>query len=137
MFCFKALKNSQSCPIIRYFIDSNVLGDNAPPKLVPKTIESMRESDETTVKPTSAPEVEQDEEVNWDIANDEFKDYFDKSYVPKVLITTGDNPHSVSIFYELQSRSKLDILLLFESLKQMYICRTSRTGWVSALQKYP
>ena len=83
----------------------------------------MRESDETTVKPTSAPEIEQDEEVNWDIANDEFKDYFDKSYVPKVLITTGDNPHSVSIFknckISVKGCSQLDSLLVFESLKRL------------------
>ena len=38
-------------------------------------------------------EEEQDEEVNWDIANDEFKAYFSKSYEPKILITSADNPH--------------------------------------------
>ena len=72
---------------------AEALGDDAPPKLVPKTIDSMREADETTVKTAST---EQDDEVKWDIENDEFKDYFSKSYEPKVLITTGDNPHSVS-----------------------------------------
>ena len=71
--------------------------DDAPPKLVPKTIESMREADETTVKSSNT---EEDEEVKWDIGNDEFKDYFSKSYEPKVLITTGDNPHSVSQNFE-------------------------------------
>lgn len=76
--------------------EAEALGEDAPPKLVPKTIESMREADETTVKVGDVPEVEQDEEVNWDIANDEFKDYFGKSYEPKVLITSADNPHSVS-----------------------------------------
>ena len=75
--------------------EAEALGDQAPPKLVPKTIESMREEDETTVAAADAPEEEQDEEVNLDISNDEFKDYFSKSYEPKVLITTGDNPHSV------------------------------------------
>jgi len=75
---------------------AEALGDKAPPKMVPKTIDNMREADETTVKPAAAPEEEQDEEVNWDISNDEFKDYFTKTYEPKVLITTGDNPHSVS-----------------------------------------
>ena len=77
---------------------AEALGDKAPPKMVPKTIDNMREADETTVKPAAAPEEEQDEEVNWDISNDEFKDYFTKTYEPKVLITTGDNPHSVSFF---------------------------------------
>ena len=71
--------------------------DEAPLKLVPKTIESMREADETTVKTSNT---EEDEEVKWDIGNDEFKDYFSKSYEPKVLITTGDNPHSVSQNFE-------------------------------------
>ena len=74
--------------------------ENAPPKLVPKTIDSIREADETTVIVADGdrvPEDQQDEEVNWDIANDEFKDYFSKSYEPKVLITSADNPHSVSL----------------------------------------
>ncbi len=30
-----------------------------------------------------------------DIANDEYKEYFDRSYEPKVLITSADNPKSV------------------------------------------
>ena len=76
---------------------AKALGDDAPPKLVPKTIESMREADETTVKSSNT---EEDEEVKWDIGNDEFKDYFSKSCEPKVLITTGDNPHSVSQNFE-------------------------------------
>ena len=78
--------------------EAEALGDNAPPKLVPKTIESMREADETTVASGDAPEEQQDEEVNWDISNDEFKDYFSKSYEPKVLVTSSDNTHSVSRF---------------------------------------
>merc|ERR1712193_16812 len=59
------------------------LGDNAPPKLVPKTIESMREADETTVASGDAPEEQQDEEVNWYISNDEFKDYFSNVKITK------------------------------------------------------
>ena len=74
---------------------AEALGDQAPPKLIPKTIDSMREADETTVATGETAE-EQDEEVMWDISNDEFKDYFGKTYEPKVLITTGDNPHTVS-----------------------------------------
>jgi len=77
--------------------EAEALGENAPAKLVPKTIESMREADETTVASGDAPEEKQDEEVNWDIANDEFKHYFDKTYEPKVLITSADNPHSRTI----------------------------------------
>ena len=57
----------------------------------------MREPDATTVVvPKTEEEAGQvDEEVQWDINNDEFKDYFAKSYQPKVLITSADNPHSV------------------------------------------
>ena len=101
---------------------AEVLGDDAPPKLVPKTIDSMREYDETTVgksthiadskdaidnedsigeKPVEQiqEEAEEDEEVNWDIANDQFKEYFNKTYEPKVLITSADNPHSKTISF--------------------------------------
>jgi len=100
---------------------AKALGDDAPPKLVPKTIDSMREYDETTVvkakevpdrkpdkdelKDTSVENTqvvtpdEEDEEVNWDLANDQFKDYFGKTYEPKVLITSADNPHSKTISF--------------------------------------
>jgi ribosome production factor 1 len=104
---------------------AQVLGEDAPPKLVPKTIDSMREYDETTVvkskqnipkenepqeltgnekdledKTENIPiEDEEDEEVNWDLSNDQFKDYFSKIYEPKVLITSGDNPHSKTISF--------------------------------------
>ena len=86
--------------------EAEALGDKAPPKLVPKTIDSMREYDETTVDPKpstsettdEAPKEGPDEEVLWDISNDEFRDYFSKSYEPKVLVTSGDNPHSVRAF---------------------------------------
>ncbi len=87
---------------------AEALGDRAPPKLVPKTIDSMREPDETTVEPatTSADADEKvdekvDEEVMWDITNDEFREYFGKTYEPKVLLTSADNPHSVSIVLKL------------------------------------
>ena len=73
------------------------LGDEAPPKLVPKTIDSMREYDETTVGGEEGTNV--DEEVEEDITNDEFATYFSKSYVPKVLITCSDNPHSRTIAF--------------------------------------
>lgn len=76
--------------------EAEALGDDAPAKLVPKTIESMREKDDTKVLTN---EEERDEEVDWDIANDEFKDYFSKTYEPKILITTADNPHSKTIAF--------------------------------------
>jgi len=73
------------------------MGDEAPPKMVPKTIDSMREFDETTVGGKEGDE--DDEEVEHDIVNDEFKDYFDKTYEPKVLITSCDNPHTRTIAF--------------------------------------
>merc|ERR1719228_1581556 len=73
------------------------LGDEAPPKMVPKTIDSMREYDETTVGGKEGND--EDEEVEHDIVSDEFKDYFDKTYEPKVLITSCDNPHSRTIAF--------------------------------------
>ena len=77
--------------------EREALGDEAPPKLVPKTIDSMREYDETTVGGEEG--AEEDEEVEQDIVNDEFAEYFSKSYEPKVLITCGDNPHSKTIAF--------------------------------------
>ncbi|EYC34630.1 hypothetical protein Y032_0001g65 [Ancylostoma ceylanicum] len=56
------------------------LGDAAPAKEVPKTIESTREYDETMVQ-------EDDEEVEHDEAHDEFASYFNRERTPKVLIT--------------------------------------------------
>nr|ACO11827.1 Ribosome production factor 1 [Lepeophtheirus salmonis] len=83
--------------------ESEALGEEAPPKLVPRTIENTREYDETTVKDTPTEETttndDENAEVQWDILNDEFKTYFDKSYVPKVIITSGDNPHTRTITF--------------------------------------
>jgi len=77
--------------------EREALGDEAPPKLVPKTIDNMREYDETTVGGKEG--TEEDEEVEHDIVNDEFSEYFNKSYVPKILITCSDNPHSKTIAF--------------------------------------
>ncbi len=84
--------------------EAKALGDEAPAKLVPKTLESTREHDETMLVSTRKDEDggEQrvaDEEALWDVANDEFKDYFDKEREPKVLITSTDNPHSRTIAF--------------------------------------
>jgi len=73
------------------------LGEEAPPKLVPKTIDSMREKDVTTVGGETGEEA--DEEVEHDVNNDEFSSYFEKSYQPKILITSCDNPHSRTIAF--------------------------------------
>jgi len=77
--------------------EREALGDEAPAKLVPKTIDNTREYDETTVGGKTGEE--EDEEVEHDIVNDEFSDYFSKSYEPKVLITSSDNPHSSTIAF--------------------------------------
>nr|CAG4641037.1 EOG090X09U6 [Eulimnadia texana] len=72
--------------------EAEALGDAAPPKQVPKTIESMREADVTTIDAD-------DEEVKFDLTHDEFEAYFNKSYEPKVLITSSDNPHTKTIHF--------------------------------------
>jgi len=77
---------------------AEALGPDAPPKLVPKTLESTREYDETTVKEPNKEQEDEDEEVSADINNDEFKAYFDRAYEPKVLLTSADDPKSVSLF---------------------------------------
>ncbi|XP_021347947.1 ribosome production factor 1-like [Mizuhopecten yessoensis] len=67
--------------------ENEALGDKAPPKQVPKTIESMRIPDETMVNA-------QDEEVMKDEAQDEMSSYFRRETLPKILITTSDRPSS-------------------------------------------
>lgn len=58
-----------------------VLGDNAPPKQVPRTIENTRVTDETTV-------MSHDTEVMNDENDDEFADYYTNLVKPKIMITT-------------------------------------------------
>ncbi|KAL3226548.1 hypothetical protein MRX96_024887 [Rhipicephalus microplus] len=70
--------------------EAEALGENAPPKREPRTIENTREPDDTMVQAD-------DEEVQLDEAMDEMAAYFRKEYVPKVLLTTSDNPHSRTI----------------------------------------
>jgi hypothetical protein len=57
------------------------LGEAAPPKQVPRTIENTREYEETTVKPD-------DDEVLGDENDDEFAAYFNNESRPKIMITT-------------------------------------------------
>eukprot|EP01132_Coremiostelium_polycephalum_P001927 gene1927-2362_t len=65
--------------------ERNSLGDEAPPKQVPRTIESMRRQDETVVDTN-------DEEFTDEINADEFATYFNGK-PPKVCITTNRNGH--------------------------------------------
>ncbi|XP_077463083.1 ribosome production factor 1 [Stigmatopora argus] len=69
---------------------AKILGDKAPPKQVPKTIENQRVYDETTVDP-------EDEEIAFDEATDEFSAYFNGLTNPKVLITTSDRPRGRTV----------------------------------------
>lgn len=62
--------------------DAEELGEKAPPKLKPKTLDTMREPDETFVLPA-------DEEVMEDEAADEFADHYAGKVTPKVMITTN------------------------------------------------
>ncbi|XP_056020232.1 ribosome production factor 1-like [Ostrea edulis] len=66
------------------------MGEEAPPKQVPKTIESMRVKDETMVDP-------EDTEVMLDEAQDELQTYFNRETSPKILITTCDRPCLVQL----------------------------------------
>lgn len=61
------------------------------PKQKPKTIDNMRIKEETMIGNLQA---EENKEVLCDLNNDEFSEYFEKAYVPKILITTCDNPTS-------------------------------------------
>ncbi|KAL1021617.1 hypothetical protein UPYG_G00015590 [Umbra pygmaea] len=70
--------------------EREALGDKAPPKEIPKTIENQRVYDETTVDP-------EDEEVAFDEATDEFSAYFNRLTNPKVLITTSDRPRGRTV----------------------------------------
>jgi len=57
------------------------LGDAAPPKQIPKTIENTRTADETIVKAD-------DDEVAGDEKDDEFAPYFSNDKCPKIMLTT-------------------------------------------------
>ncbi|KAG8555260.1 hypothetical protein GDO81_017647 [Engystomops pustulosus] len=78
--------------------EREALGDKAPPKAVPKTIENQRVYDETTVDPA-------DEEVKYDEATDEFAPYFQRQTTPKILITTSDRPRGRTVRFTEQLSS--------------------------------
>jgi hypothetical protein len=63
------------------------LGDAAPPKKVPHTIESLREPNDNTVTGEAYEML--------DILHDEFSPYFDQEYIPKIVITSSQNPNLV------------------------------------------
>jgi len=59
------------------------------PRSTGHTIESLREADHTTVENL---EDSDQEELKLELENDEFSEYFNREYEPKVLITYADNP---------------------------------------------
>lgn len=70
--------------------------DSGAPKNVPKTIDSMREKDDTLLEDMD----EEDQlELNLELERDEMYSYFQKTYVPRVLITFSDNPHEVNFIF--------------------------------------
>ena len=69
------------------------LGDDAPPAQVPRTLETMREFDETMVSPD-------DEEVAGEEAMDEYAEYFAGNSAPKLMITTAKSPRPTKHTYD-------------------------------------
>lgn len=67
------------------------LGDDAVETEKPKTIDMMREKDDTYV------DLENDEELEEEVQNDEYSSYFNGEYDPQVLLTTSMK-HTGSIF---------------------------------------
>ncbi|XP_055593548.1 probable ribosome production factor 1 [Uranotaenia lowii] len=61
------------------------------PKDPGHTIESLREKDQTAIANVTE---EDNEEIANDLENDEFNEYYKKTYEPKVLITYNATPHS-------------------------------------------
>ncbi|XP_065084369.1 probable ribosome production factor 1 [Ochlerotatus camptorhynchus] len=61
------------------------------PKTAGHTIESLREKDQTSLANATEDDTE---EIANDLENDEFNEYYKKTYEPKVLITYNATPHS-------------------------------------------
>jgi ribosome production factor 1 len=97
--------------------ETEALGDKAPPKQVPNTLENMRLIDETTVRAD-------DEEIVGDEKDDEFAPYYSNEKKPKIMITTRPKPSRKlfpfigdlmqmipqSFYYP---RERLDIVMIF------------------------
>ena len=65
-------------------------GEEAAPKGITKTIESMRVKDETIITDAD------DEEIKGEHSIDEFASYFNNETTPKILLTTNRRPNGVS-----------------------------------------
>uniref|UniRef100_A0A915C587 Brix domain-containing protein n=1 Tax=Parascaris univalens TaxID=6257 RepID=A0A915C587_PARUN len=85
------------------------LGDAAPPKQQPRTIENTREYDLTMVEAD-------DEEILHDEANDEMSSYFNREVKPKVLITTS--PYAkVKVVKQAKQNEYTDVIVVHEDRK--------------------
>jgi len=67
--------------------EAEALGEDAPKKAPPRTLDNTRESEATSVQPD-------DEEILADEAEDEFAPYFSDEIRPKILLTTRPCPSS-------------------------------------------
>ena len=65
-------------------------GEEAAPKGITKTIESMRVKDETIITDAD------DEEIKGEHNIDEFASYFNNETTPRILLTTNRRPNGVS-----------------------------------------
>ena len=65
-------------------------GEEAAPKGVTKTIESMRVKDETIITDADDEEIKGEQEI------DEFAQYFNNETTPRILLTTNRRPNGVS-----------------------------------------
>ena len=66
-------------------------GEEAAPKGVTKTIESMRVKDETIITDADDEEIKGEQEI------DEFAQYFKNETTPRILLTTNRRPNGVSL----------------------------------------
>lgn len=72
--------------------DTEALGDEAPPKQQPRTLDNAREVEPTMV-------AERDPEIIADEADDEFAPYFADETRPKILVTTRPRPSKELFFF--------------------------------------
>ncbi|KAI6183560.1 Brix domain containing protein [Aphelenchoides bicaudatus] len=90
------------------------LGDKAPPKEVPKTIENTREPDATYVDIN-------DEEVKHDEQTDELSAYFNRQTTPKILLTTSPKAKVVSVF-KLTAQNNLFVWMTLKFAFELNKC---------------
>lgn len=76
---------------IRREKEAEALGEEAPERAAPRTLENTRETEATAVQPG-------DEEIMADEAEDEFASYFSDEIRPKILLTTRPCP-SAQLFH--------------------------------------